>query len=124
MTVRVDLNVLIDVVGADNAHQILTILGVNLSEVSDQEAIDAQCEWQCQWEKVWWPIRAKQLSLTDLHAVRWTHTEEAGIDNIEIVEIVDAEEDRENLAEWLREIAGNAGSSNGNVRSLKSEVKS
>jgi hypothetical protein len=90
MTLRFDCNILIEVIGADNAHQILKVLGINLSEVSGQETIDSECEWQCSWEKAWWPIRARQLNLTDLYAVRWTHTEEAGIDDIEIVEIVDS----------------------------------
>jgi hypothetical protein len=122
MTLRFDCNILIEVIGADNAHQILKVLGINLSEVSGQETIDPECEWQCSWEKAWWPIRARQLNLTDLYSVRWTHTEEAGIDDIEIVEIVDADQDQESLGEWLREIAGNVGSSNGNVRCA--EVKS
>lgn len=114
--VQADGNELIELIGADKAHQILGILGVDLSAVSDQDTIDAQCEWQCSVEKVWWPIRARQLSLTDLYAVRWTYAEEAGVDNVEIVEIVDAEEDQENLREWVREIAANCGSCNGNVR--------
>lgn len=114
--ISVNGNKLIRAIGIDNAREILSILEISLSDVSDLDTLDDSCEWQCRVEKKWWPIQARQLNLTDEYAVRWTDTDEAGIDDVEIIERVDDESDAVSLGEWLREIAANCGSGNGSVR--------
>lgn len=116
--VTVDGNKLIEAIGADNAHGILDLMGINLDECNHDVGCDliATAEWQCSVEGRWWPIEARQKNLTDLYAVRWTDTDETGVADITIVERVDDEQDQIELREWLHEIAGACGSCNGKVR--------
>lgn len=109
-----DGNKLIEAIGFDDAVTILDILDIDLKNAD--ESLSASCEWRCGVEKAWWPIEGKQLNLTDLYAVRWTCTHEAGISDIEMVLRADDEQDAEDLQEWLEEIAANCGSCDGNVR--------
>ena len=108
-----DLNKMIEALGTD-ASTILDILDVSLSEAAAD--VEVTVEWQCEVEKVWWPITAKLMNVSDCYAVRWTSTDEAGIDDVEIVERVDDEADAVALKKWVREIATQVGSSNGKVR--------
>ena len=113
--IKVDGNKLIEAIGAEHAREILDVMCIDLLNAGDASFTDA-CEWHCGVEDRWWPITAKQLTLTDEYAVRWTDTDEAGIDDVEIIERVDDESDAESLGEWLREIAANCGSCDGIVR--------
>lgn len=117
-SVTVDGNKLIEAIGADNAIEILDLMGINLDECNRDVGCDliATAEWQCSVDWRWWPIEARQKNLTDLYAVRWTETEEAGVDDVIIVERVDDEQDQIELLEWLHEIACGCGSCNGKVR--------
>lgn len=112
--VTVDGNKLIAALGVESVSEILDVMGIDLSDARES-LIDA-CEWHCGVEEKWWPITAKQLNLTDEYAVRWTDTDEAGIDDKGIIERVDDEQDAIDLAEWMKEIAVNCGSCDGKVR--------
>lgn len=114
--VTLDGDALIESIGVDDPRTLLGLLRIDLAEIPATRTLDAECEWQCSVERVWWPIRGRQLNLTDLYAVRWTDTAEAGVDDVTIVERVDDADDAVTLAEWLREIAANCGSCNGSVR--------
>ena len=109
-----NINKVIEALGTDDASTILDIIDVSLSEaVAD---VEVTVKWQCEVEKVWWTITAKLMNLTDCYAVRWTHADEVGVDDAEIVERVDDEADAVALKKWVRGIASEAGSSNGKVR--------
>jgi len=112
--IEVDGNRMIDAIGADHAREILEVMGIDLHNTTPD--IQDTCEWRCGAERRWWPISGRQLNLTDLYAVRWSDTAEAGIDDVTIIEVVDDEQDAIALAEWLRSIAANCGSSDGAVR--------
>jgi hypothetical protein len=107
-------NRMIDVIGVDHAREILEVMGIDLHDATPD--LEDACEWHCGVENRWWPISGRQLNLTDLYAVRWTETAEAGVDDVTIIEIVDDEQDAIDLGEWLRSIAANCGSTDGLVR--------
>jgi hypothetical protein len=113
--VSVDGNKLIAAIGTHNAKTIVDVMMVDLRD-SGHATLSDSVEWQCGVENKWWPISGYQLNLTDEYAVRWTDTEEAGIDDVTIVERVDNDQDQTDLSAWLREIAAGSGSSNGCVR--------
>lgn len=102
-TLACDANKLIEAIGLDNPQTLFEILQFDLKQAI--ESLSTSCQWRCSVEKVWWTIEAKQLNLTDLYAVRWTYSEEAGINDIEIVLRADEEQDAEDLQEWLEDIA-------------------
>lgn len=113
--VNVDGNKLIAAIGPEDALSILDVMMIDLADIGHATLSDS-VEWQCGVEGKWWPIAGHQLNLTDEYAVRWTDTDEAGIDYVTIVERVDDDQDDADLSEWLREIAGGCGSCNGCVR--------
>lgn len=113
-TMTCDANKLIEAIGLDNPQTLFEILQFDLKQA--KESLSTLCEWRCSVENVWWTIEAKQLNLTDLYAVRWTYSEEAGINDIEIVLRADEKQDAEDLQEWLEDIAANCGSCDGTVR--------
>lgn len=112
--VSVDGNKLLAAIGTDNAKTIVDVMMVDLN--SGHATLSDSVEWQCGVENKWWPIAGHQLNLTDEYAVRWTDTDEAGIDDVTIVERIDDTQDQSDLSAWLREIAAGCGSSNGRVR--------
>ena len=105
--ITVNGNKLLAFVGTDQPREILEIMEIDLRDV--RETLCDACEWYCGIEDKWWPITAKFLTLTDEYAVRWTDTDEAGINDVQIVKRVDDEEDAESLAEYVREIAAELG---------------
>lgn len=111
---NINVNMMIEEIGISDASTILNILNVSINDA----AADVECtvEWQCDVEKIWWPITAKLMNLTDCYAVRWTDADGVGVDDVEIVERVDDETDAAALKEWVREIASEIGSSSGKVR--------
>lgn len=113
-TLACDANKLIEAIGLDNPQTLFEILQFDLKQA--KESLSTSCQWRCSVEKIWWTIEAKQLNLTDLYAVRWTYSEEAGINDIEIVLRIDDEEDEKDLAAWLQDIAAGCGSCDGTVR--------
>lgn len=115
---QADITKMIETIGIDRAEEILGILGItNLHDVNSRDYISDGCEWRCGVEGKWWPIEARQMTLSDEYAVRWTTTDEAGIEDVEIVERAETqEEDEAELAEWVREIALGCGSCDGTVR--------
>lgn len=112
-----DGNKLIEAIGLENAATILDILEIDLKDAD--ESFSSSCEWRCGVEKKWWPMAGKQLNLTDLYAIRWTYTDEAGISDIEMVLRADDEQDAEDLQGWLEDIASHCGSCDGKVRQLQ-----
>ena len=115
--ITIDGNKLIRHIGVDDVGIILDLMGVNLATLRDLDVTHADaCEWHCGVEGKWWPIEAYQLNLTDEYAVRWTTTDEAGIDDVEIIEVTDAATDADELRAWLHDIAANCGSCDGRVR--------
>ena len=113
--VSVDGNKLIEAIGTNNAGTIVDVMMIDLRD-SGHATLSDEVEWQCSVENKWWPIAGYQLNLTDEYAVRWTDTQEAGIDDITIIERIDDTQDQADLSAWLREIAAGCGSSNGCVR--------
>ena len=101
--ITVDGNAMIRAI--DDAQAVLDIMGIDLATVRATDEYD--CEWHCGVEDVWWAITAKRLDLTDEYAVRWTVTDEAGIDDVEMYERVDDTDDQQALTEYLHEIAAN-----------------
>jgi len=112
--VTVNGNKLIVMIGVDSAHDILSILNIDLSEAS-ADITDA-CEWLCGVEGKWWAIEGHQLNLTDEYACRYTTCDEAGVDDVVVIERIDDGQDAIDLGEWLRGIARGFGPSNGMVR--------
>lgn len=103
---QVNQNLMIETIGVDRAADILSIYGLDLNDLAAK--ITAGCQWHETVEDVWWNMTAKQYALTDLYAVRWTETDEAGVADVEIVEITsdDPLEEAGELRDWLVEIAG------------------
>lgn len=112
-TVVIDGNKLIEAY-RDDPHNLLDLMGIDLCPCLAN--LQQTCEWHCGVEDRWWPIDAHQLNLTDLYAVRWTHTDEAGIDDVEIVEITDPATDADDLRDWCLSIAAGCGSCDGQSR--------
>lgn len=114
--IQVDGNKIIEAIGGtERVHEILDVMGIDLHDA--RESLIDGCEWHCGVEGKWWPITGKLLYLTDEYAVRWTDTDEAGVDDVEIIERLESEkDDADSLGEWLREIACNVGSCDGSVR--------
>ena len=94
---------------------VLEVMDITLSQVAPD--ISAHCEWKCSIEGCWWQLSGHQLNLDAEHAVRWTVSDEAGIDDLTLVDRT-AEEEEEDLQGWLVEIAESVGSSSGDVRVL------
>ncbi len=111
----IDGDRLIEAIGPDRAEEILDCLGIDLETA--RPTIERSAEWRCGVERVWWPIVARQLTISDTYAVRWTDTAEAVVADIEIVSPTgDEEQDGDDLREWLHDIASNVGSCDGTVR--------
>ena len=114
-TYTIDADRLIEAIGIERAEQVVNCLGISLETA--RPTIERSAEWRCGVEHIWWSIEAKQLQITDIYAVRWTETDEAGISGIEIVSPTgDEGQDGDDLREWLHAIAANVGSCDGSVR--------
>ena len=100
---RVDVDAVI-LASIDDPRGLLRILGIDLHSIDPD--ISVTCEWRCGVEGTWWPISGHMIHLSDLTAVRWTWTAEAGVDDVEIVgRSGDDDEDSVDLLEWCRDIA-------------------
>ena len=92
------------------ARLLLETHGGEIDDHNTDEA--AECEWECGVEGRWWKLEAGQRNYSASSAIRWTWSEEAGVDDIEIVERSGSVP----LGKWLEDIATTVGSSSGNVR--------